>query len=142
MPFIADSGIGNVGDVVKVLALGVGAVMMGRLLAGIIEAIDKYFYHEGKRSKAYRGMGSIEAMEEGQEIFQNLNQTESHYNTATSHYLSDASTLKIAQGVSGNVQDKGSVVAFLPSLHTGMQYSLRDVRVKNIKELQEGVTGV
>ena len=146
VPVIADGGVGNVGHVVKALALGAGAVMMGGLLAGTTEAPGEYFYHEGKRVKAYRGMGSIEAMEQGKPTPPGVSSSSKfqptkavHENAATSRYFSESSSVKVAQGVSGDVQDKGSVQAFLPYLHAGLQHSLQDIGVRNVVELQTRV---
>jgi IMP dehydrogenase len=148
VPVIADGGVGNVGHVVKALALGAGAVMMGSLLAGTTEAPGEYFYHEGKRVKAYRGMGSIEAMEQGKPIPPGVSSSSSkfqptklppHENAATSRYFSESSSVKVAQGVSGDVQDKGSIQAFLPYLHAGLQHSLQDIGVRNVGDLRTGV---
>ncbi|KAI0092865.1 IMP dehydrogenase [Irpex rosettiformis] len=149
VPVIADGGIGNVGHVVKALALGAGAVMMGGLLAGTTEAPGEYFYHEGKRVKAYRGMGSIEAMEQGKPVppsalkgkipSSSKAKSTTHENAATSRYFSESSAIKVAQGVAGDVQDKGSVKAFLPYLHTGVQHSLQDMGIKSIDVLRSGV---
>lgn len=159
VPVIADGGISNVGHIVKALALGAGAVMMGGLLAGTSEAPGEYFYHEGKRVKAYRGMGSIEAMEQGKPgVKQNSSSKVNgkpgkyptppsksqaanhvHENAATTRYFSELSTVKVAQGVSGDVQDKGSVKDFLPYLHAGLQHSLQDIGMRTVRELQRGV---
>ena len=156
VPVIADGGISNVGHIVKALALGAGAVMMGGLLAGTTEAPGEYFYHEGKRVKAYRGMGSIEAMEQGKPGKPGATgwkpgkyptppskaQAENHVheNAATTRYFSESSAVKVAQGVSGDVQDKGSVKDFLPYLHAGLQHSLQDMGVRNVQELHARVS--
>jgi IMP dehydrogenase len=152
VPVIADGGIGNVGHIVKALALGAGAVMMGGLLAGTTEAPGEYFYHEGKRVKAYRGMGSLEAMEQTKLNGPGVNNSarpvggktargaqNMQDNAATSRYFSESSNVKVAQGVSGDVADKGSIHAFLPYLHTGLQHSLQDIGVRSVPELQNGV---
>ncbi|KAI0051456.1 IMP dehydrogenase, partial [Auriscalpium vulgare] len=160
VPVIADGGISNIGHIVKALALGAGAVMMGGLLAGTSEAPGEYYYHEGKRVKAYRGMGSLEAMEQGKPGAAPAQangrpgpgtskypsppskaQAKNHVreNAATARYFSEASAVKVAQGVSGDVQDKGSVKDYIPYLYAGLQHSFQDIGVRNIKELREGV---
>ncbi|KAF9451315.1 IMP dehydrogenase [Macrolepiota fuliginosa MF-IS2] len=148
IPVVADGGISNVGHIVKALSLGAGAVMMGGLLAGTEEAPGEYFYHEGKRVKAYRGMGSLEAMEQGTSA-KGGKAASSKYpapkknmtveNAATSRYFSESSVIKVAQGVSGDVQDKGSVKHFLPYLYVGVQHSFQDIGVKSVPELRQGV---
>jgi IMP dehydrogenase len=85
----------------------------------------EYFYHEGQRLKRYRGMGSIEAMEKG--------------DAAGKRYFSEGAKVKVAQGVSGAVVDKGTAKKFLTYLYTGVQHSLQDIGVRSIDDLQAAV---
>lgn len=65
VPVIADGGLRYSGDVVKALAAGGDCVMMGSMLAGVEESPGETIIYNGRKFKAYRGMGSIEAMQAG-----------------------------------------------------------------------------
>lgn len=140
VPTIADGGIGNVGHIVKAICLGASAVMMGGMLAGTTESPGEYFYHQGQRVKAYRGMGSIEAMQHKLKKKSVVNaEDDSKDNAASGRYFSEADSVKVAQGVSGDVVDKGSITKFMPYLYNGLQHSLQDMGERSVVELQEAV---
>jgi len=97
--------------------------MMGSMFAGTQEAPGDYFYENGVRLKKYRGMASLEAMEKG----------------GAKRYFADDTKIKVAQGVSGSVVDKGSMFDYVPYLVQGLKHSFQDMGIRDITTLQERI---
>ncbi|MGN6569418.1 MAG: IMP dehydrogenase [Flavipsychrobacter sp.] len=124
IPVIADGGIRYTGDMVKALAAGANCVMAGSIFAGTEESPGETIIYEGRKFKSYRGMGSVEAMQEGSKdrYFQDVE--------------SDIKKL-VPEGIVGRVPYKGMlnevVQQFVGGLRAGMGYC----GAKDIKTLQE-----
>ncbi|RDW76080.1 inosine-5'-monophosphate dehydrogenase [Coleophoma crateriformis] len=140
VPCMADGGIQNVGHIVKGLALGATTIMMGGLLAGTTESPGTSFVNrEGKLVKAYRGMGSIDAMQDKKAGAGGSKKDSQKSNAGTARYFSEGDSVLVAQGVAGAVAHRGSVTKFVPYLAAGLQHSLQDCGRKSLHELHQSV---
>lgn len=106
VPCMADGGVQNVGHIVKGLAMGATTIMMGGLLAGTTESPGTSFVsREGKLVKAYRGMGSIDAMQDKKAA--STAKDSQKNNAGAARYFSESDSVLVAQGVSGAVAHRG-----------------------------------
>ena len=124
VPIIADGGIKFSGDIVKALAAGASAVMIGSLLAGTDESPGESYLYEGRTYKAYRGMGSLGAMARG---------------SADRYFQADVrDQLKLVpQGIEGQVPYKGAVDGVLHQLVGGLRAGMGYVGAHSLAQLRE-----
>jgi IMP dehydrogenase len=120
---VADGGIKFSGDIVKALAGGAAAVMVGSLLAGTDESPGDLIIYEGRKYKNYRGMGSVEAMEDG----------------SKDRYFQDAEDdvkKLVPEGIVGRVPFKGAVNEVLYQMAGGLRAGMGYVGAANLAALQ------
>jgi IMP dehydrogenase len=124
IPVIADGGIRYSGDIVKALAAGADSVMVGSLLAGTEESPGETIIYQGRKFKSYRGMGSIEAMNEGSKdrYFQDVE---------------DDIKKLVPEGIAARVPFKGSLNEVIYQMVGGLRAGMGYCGANNIKELQE-----
>ncbi|WP_100332702.1 IMP dehydrogenase [Bacillus xiapuensis] len=118
---IADGGIKYSGDVVKALAAGGHAVMLGSLLAGTTESPGETEIYQGRRFKVYRGMGSVGAMEKG----------------SKDRYFQEDAKKFVPEGIEGRIPYKGPIADTLYQLVGGLRSGMGYCGTKDITELRE-----
>jgi IMP dehydrogenase len=123
VPIISDGGIKFSGDITKALAAGANTVMIGSLFAGTDEAPGETILYQGRTFKAYRGMGSIAAMQAGSKdrYFQEN---------------ADEVTKLVPEGIEGKVPYKGSVGAMIPQMVGGLRSGMGLSGARDIEELR------
>jgi len=124
IPVIADGGIRYTGDMVKALAAGAACVMAGSIFAGTEESPGETIIYEGRKFKSYRGMGSVEAMQEGSKdrYFQDVE--------------SDIKKL-VPEGIVGRVPYKGMLYEVVQQFVGGLRAGMGYCGAKDIKTLQD-----
>ena len=124
VPIIADGGIRFSGDIVKAIAGGASSIMVGSMLAGTDEAPGEVVLFEGRKFKSYRGMGSVEAMEDG----------------SKDRYFQDAEDdIKklVPEGIVGRVPFKGSVSEIIYQMVGGLKAGMGYCGAGDIEALKK-----
>ena len=124
IPIIADGGIRYTGDIVKALAAGASVVMTGSLFAGVEESPGETIIFEGRKFKSYRGMGSVEAMQEGSKdrYFQDME--------------NDNKKL-VPEGISGRIPYKGSLAEVIHQIKGGVRAGMGYCGCPDLKALRK-----
>ena len=124
VPVIADGGLRYSGDVVKAIAAGGYSVMIGSLVAGTEEAPGETILYNGRKFKAYRGMGSLEAMEKG---------------SADRYFQGGVAETKklVPEGIAGRVPYKGTVQEVIYQLIGGLRSGMGYCGAASIEKLHD-----
>ncbi|MDI9330599.1 MAG: IMP dehydrogenase [Alphaproteobacteria bacterium] len=126
IPLIADGGVRYSGDIAKAIAAGASTVMMGGMFAGTEEAPGEVILYQGRSYKSYRGMGSIEAMQQG----------------SADRYFQESSTGNpnadklVPEGIEGRVPYKGSMVSIVYQMAGGVRASMGYCGCASIDEMK------
>lgn len=124
VPIIADGGIRFSGDFVKAIAAGANCIMIGSLLGGTEEAPGEVIIYEGRKFKTYRGMGSVEAMEDG----------------SKDRYFQDAEDdvkKLVPEGIVGRVPYKGNVSEVLYQMTGGLKAGMGYCGAATVEDLKK-----
>ena len=121
---IADGGIRYSGDIVKAIAAGADTVMMGSLLAGVEESPGETIIYNGRKFKSYRGMGSVEAMQQGSKdrYFQDVE---------------DDIQKLVPEGIVARVPFKGTLAEVVYQMLGGLRSGMGYCGTANISQLKE-----
>lgn len=123
VPVIADGGIRYTGDFVKAIAAGADSIMVGSMFAGVKESPGETIIYQGRKFKAYRGMGSVEAMQQGSKdrYFQDVED--------------DVKKL-VPEGISGRVPYKGNLDEVMHQIIGGLRAGMGYCGAKDIENLK------
>jgi len=123
IPVIADGGIRYTGDFVKAIAAGADTIMVGSMFAGVLESPGETIIYQGRKFKAYRGMGSVEAMQKG----------------SKDRYFQDAEDdvkKLVPEGISGRVPYKGNLQEVVHQIIGGIRAGMGYCGAKDIESLK------